>query len=109
MKKYSSIQRWDILPNKYRVKNYINKKWEYINTKKIKQVNTEHVNFYNYFCSQGCYNDFAHKYVREVIAIAPRTEALETPINVTKEPHTNPWNNRTYMETRITTVDNNGG
>ena len=40
---------------------------------------------YSYFCSQGCYNDFANKYVREVIAIAPRTEALETPINVTKE------------------------
>ena len=34
MKKYSSIQRWDILPNKYRVKNYINKKWEYINVVK---------------------------------------------------------------------------
>ena len=37
---------------------------------------------YSYFCSQGCYNDFANKYVREVIAIAPRTEALETPIEV---------------------------
>ena len=36
MKKYSSIQRWDILPNKYRVKNYINKKWEYINKEKSK-------------------------------------------------------------------------
>ena len=35
MKKYSSIQRWDILPNKYRVKNYINKKWEYIKYKKV--------------------------------------------------------------------------
>ena len=37
---------------------------------------------YSYFCSQGCYNDFANKHVREVIAIAPRTEALETPIEV---------------------------
>ena len=37
-------------------------------------------NMYSYFCSQGCYNDFANKYVREVIAIAPRTEALETPM-----------------------------
>ena len=63
----------------------------------------------NYFCSQGCYNDFAHKHVREVIAIAPRTEALETPINVTKEPCTHSWSGRTYMETKITTVDNNGG
>jgi hypothetical protein len=64
---------------------------------------------YSYFCSQGCYNDFANKYVREVIAIAPRTEALETPIEVTKEPHTNSWSGQTYMETRIRTVDNNGG
>ena len=76
-----------------------------LRTKKIKQVNTEHVNFYNYFCSQGCYNDFAHKYVREVIAIAPRTEALETPINVTKEQATG-WSGHTYMETKITRVDN---
>jgi hypothetical protein len=64
---------------------------------------------YSYFCSQGCYNDFANTYVREVIAIAPMTEPLETPINVTKEPHTNSWSGQTYMETRITTVDNNEG
>ena len=29
-KKYSSIQRYEILPNKYRVKNYIEDKWIYI-------------------------------------------------------------------------------
>jgi len=83
-----------------------------LRTKKVKQDkwNTgQHMSMYSYFCSQGCYNDFAHKYVREVIAIAPRTEALETPIDVVKEPHTNSWNGQTYMETRITTVDNNGG
>ena len=79
-----------------------------LRTKKIKQVNTEHVNFYNYFCSQGCYNDFAHKYVREVIAIAPRTEALETPIEVTKEQAIN-WAGNTYIETKIIAVDNNRG
>jgi hypothetical protein len=76
-----------------------------LRTKKIKQVNTEHVNFYNYFCSQGCYNDFAHKYVREVIAIAPRTEALETPIEVVKEQSTD-WHGSPYTSTRIITVDN---
>ena len=79
-----------------------------LRTKKIKQVNTEHVNFYNYFCSQGCYNDFAHKYVREVIAIAPRTEALETPIEVVKE-QARDWSGHTYMETKIIAVDTNGG
>ena len=53
---------------------------------------------YSYFCSQGCYNDFANKYVREVIAIAPRTEALETPIDVVKEQATEIGaGNETYM------------
>ena len=79
-----------------------------LRTKKIKQFNTEHVNFYNYFCSQGCYNDFAHKYVREVIAIAPRTEALETPIDVVKEQR-NDYFDRPYTHTKIIAVDNNGG
>ena len=79
-----------------------------LRTKKVQQYSA-HINMYSYFCSQGCYNDFANTYVQQVIAIAPRTEALETPINVTKEPHTNSWNGQTYMETRITTVDNNGG
>jgi hypothetical protein len=45
---------------------------------------------YSYFCSNGCYNDFANKYIQQVIAIAPRTEPLETPIDrVEKVKHTN--------------------
>ena len=63
---------------------------------------------YSYFCSQGCYNDFANKYVREVIAIAPRTEALETPIDVVKEQRTD-WHGHPYLQTKIIAVDNNGG
>ena len=79
-----------------------------LRTKKIKQFNTQHTNFYNYFCSQGCYNDFAHKYVQQVIAIAPRTEALETPIEVVKEQLTD-WGGNPYTNTKIITVDTNGG
>ena len=78
-----------------------------LRTRKVAQ-NT-YIGMFSYFCSNGCYNDFANKHIQEIVAIAPRTEALETPINVTKEPHTNSWNGQTYMETRITTVDNNGG
>ena len=37
------------------------------------------------FCSTGCYNDFFYKYFREVCAIAPRPEPLETPINVEQQ------------------------
>ena len=79
-----------------------------LRTKKVAQTrwnSGENFNMYSYFCSQGCYNDFANKYVREVIAIAPRTEALETPIDVVKE-HARDWRGNDYMQTKIITVDN---
>ena len=82
-----------------------------LRTRKVRQDqwNTgQHFSMYSYFCSQGCYNDFANKHVREVIAIAPRTEALETPIDVVKEQATD-WSGNPYIETKIITVDNNGG
>ena len=65
-------------------------------------------NFYNYFCSNHCYNDFANEHIQQIIAIAPRTEALETPIEVTKVQDID-WSNRNYIRTEIKTVDNNGG
>ena len=76
-----------------------------LRTRKVAQTEWNRDRFYSKFCSNGCYNDFANKYIQQVIAIAPRTEALETPINVTKEQATG-WSGHTYMETRITTVDN---
>ena len=50
-----------------------------LRTRKVKQYNNNH--WYNYFCSQSCYDNFANKYIQQVIAIAPRTECLETPIH----------------------------
>ena len=82
-----------------------------LRTKKVAQTrwnSGENFNMYSYFCSQGCYNDFANTYVREVIAIAPRTEALETPIDVVKEQR-NDYFDRPYTHTKIIAVDNNGG
>ena len=80
-----------------------------LRTKKVSlPTRPEHINMYSYFCSQGCYNDFANTYVREVIALHPRTEALETPIDVVKEPARD-WRGNDYMETKIIAVDNNGG
>ena len=49
-----------------------------LRTKKVQQ-NT-YVGMFSYFCSNGCYNDFANKHIQEIVAIAPRTEALETAI-----------------------------
>ena len=56
---------------------------------------------YSYFCSNTCYNEFANKYVEQIIAIAPRTEPLETPINdPERTKHTTEWG-YTYYNTRI--------
>ena len=79
-----------------------------LRTKKVSLPRPEYINMYSYFCSQGCYNDFANKHVREVIAIAPRTSALETPIEVVKE-QARDWSGRDYMETKIIAVDNGTG
>ena len=79
-----------------------------LRTKKVPQhaVNSgERTSMYSYFCSQGCYNDFANKHVREVIAIAPRTEALETPVSIERVESTT-YGGHTYIETKIIAVDN---
>ena len=78
-----------------------------LRTKKVQQ-NT-YIGMFSYFCSNGCYNNFANKHIQEIVAIAPRTEPLETPIEVTKEQVQYGWRDGTYTNTRITTVDNNGG
>jgi YHS domain-containing protein len=78
-----------------------------LRTKKIK-VSNYYNKMYQYFCSQGCYDDFANANMEQIIAIAPRTEPLETPIEVTKEKVISRWNpDHSYIETRITECDNN--
>ena len=69
-----------------------------LRTRKVKPYSQPYTNVYDYFCSQSCYNDFAHTHIREILAIAPRTECLETPIkDPTKETHSTAygynWNN----------------
>ena len=53
-----------------------------LRTRKITENNWNKDNVWSVFCSQGCYTDFFYKYWQQVIAIAPRTEPLETPIEV---------------------------
>jgi len=85
-----------------------------LRTKKVAQTRwnsgiddegNDRTSMYSFFCSQGCYNDFANTYVREVIALHPRTEALETPVDVVKEQGTD-WGGRPCIDTTIRTVDN---
>ena len=68
-----------------------------LRTRKVKIHNWNISKWSSYFCSQGCYDDFTNKHIQQVIAIEPRTEALETPIkDPTKETHSNQyynWNN----------------
>ena len=37
---------------------------------------------WKYFCDQTCMHDFIHTHVEEFVRLHPRTEALETPIEV---------------------------
>ena len=75
-----------------------------LRTKKVKQDqynSGERLNMYSYFCSQGCYNDFAHKHMVRIVALAPRNAPLETPIDVVKEVRRNGWDNSDYITTNI--------
>jgi len=56
-----------------------------LRTRRIKQ-NTESEwyspdDMFNWFCSQTCMHKFVKTHIQRVVAIAPRTEALETLIN----------------------------
>ena len=70
-----------------------------LRTRKVKVYGPNNY-WYNYFCSQGCYDNFTNKYINQVVAIAPRPDALETPIkDPTRTKHENPYYN--YYDTKI--------
>jgi hypothetical protein len=82
-----------------------------LRTRKVKQ-HTDRAwyrpdNFYNYFCSNNCYNDFANKNAQRIIALDPRTEPLETriedPKKVTRHNTYNP--DYSWTETEIKKID----
>ncbi len=56
-----------------------------LRTRKVKQeINREWYRpdqVYNYFCSQGCLMDFMRAHVQRIVALDPRNEPLETPID----------------------------
>ena len=75
-----------------------------LRTRKITENQWNKNSIWSVFCSQGCYTDFLYAHWEEFIRLHPRTEALETPINVTKEKVTNHWG--THVRTNIERVDN---
>ena len=68
-----------------------------LRTRKVKMFGQR--NIWSFFCSMHCYNDFARTYMAELLAIAPRTEALETPIEDPKKTrHQSPYGNYGWNE-----------
>jgi hypothetical protein len=59
----------------------------------------------NYFCSQGCQNDFWNIYGNQIRQIAPRTEPLETPIEVQVVNRID-WRGQPYKTKEIKEIDN---
>ena len=59
---------------------------------------------WKYFCDQTCLHDFLATHIEEFVQLHPRAEALETPIEVSKE--TDNWYGRDYTRTIIKEVDN---
>ena len=75
-----------------------------LRTRKVTQTqwnSGDRLNMYSYFCSNGCYNDFANANIDRIVAIAPRNEPLETPIEDPKKTtHTSDYTH--YNGTRHT-------
>ena len=64
---------------------------------------------WDYFCNHRCLMDFVSKHTQAMINIAPRLEALETPIEDPKKTtHTSEsrWGNHSWTTTEIKVVDN---
>jgi hypothetical protein len=75
-----------------------------LRTRKIKQHQYIAGTQWGFFCSQGCQNDFWKTYATQIVAIAPRTECLETPIldpERKKHTHEYSWGNHSYYDTKI--------
>ena len=67
--------------------------------------NQDRFNMFNYFCNQSCLMDYISKHLQSIVAIAPRREALETPIDVKVETRTD-YFGRPYKQKVIQAIDN---
>ena len=77
-----------------------------LRTRKIAQNQWNATTQWSHFCSQGCWNDFAFSHWEEFIRLHPRTEALETPIEIETFTRTDYFGNP-YTTKEIKEVDNN--
>ena len=77
-----------------------------LRTVKIALNNYRSGTIWKYFCDQTCMHDFIRTLVEEFVQLHPRTEALETPIDVEVETRTDYFGNP-YKQKVIKEVDNN--
>ena len=56
--------------------------------------------WFHYFCDERCKHDFINKHIRQVIALEPRVEPLETPVDIVKEEKTGYYGGN-YIDTQI--------
>tara|TARA_R100000655_G_scaffold44115_2_gene80706 strand:+ start:296 stop:619 length:324 start_codon:yes stop_codon:yes gene_type:complete len=61
---------------------------------------------WKYFCDQTCMHEFIYKHIEEFIRLHPRTESLETPIDVVVEDKTD-WHGQPYATKVIKEVVDN--
>ena len=76
-----------------------------LRTRKIKQDSWNANTYFSHFCSQGCYTDFLYAHWEEFIRLHPRTDCLETPIEVQVETRTD-WQGNPYKQKVIQAIDN---
>ena len=60
---------------------------------------------WKYFCDQTCLHDFIREHVEEFVQLYPRTEALETPIEIEVETRTD-YYGQPYATKVIRAIDN---
>ena len=73
-----------------------------LRTRKIPINTWNRETIWRLFCSQGCLMEFVNKHHREMIALEPRFEPLETPIlDPTKEHHSNSWHSWTNTKIEV--------
>ena len=75
-----------------------------LRTRKIKINKWNEDTYWRYFCSQGCESAFMREHIDEFIRLHPRTECLETPIDVVVETRTD-WRGQPYKQKIIKEVD----
>ena len=84
-----------------------------LRTRRVRWYQSQVEHMWNYFCGQRCMTDYINEHLRAFIAIAPRPEPLETPVEIKKIAHPAEqynWGTRpAYTETVIKGIDNTNG